>query len=152
MSLLQAGGPPMNHKKHVAAIVDGMVTYMHKNFPPGGATFVGTVFDLSPQSAGARRVFPTEFFLNASGIRFRKHSCPLWKLPANWRCVFGKCVSGVFSLIAKWKGSIYIKTPLWFRNPRIFFFESFWPGDFVWIFCCFRKMNEKNRSFQLHPS
>lgn len=67
----------MNHKKHVAAIVDGMATYMHKNFPPGGATFVGTVFDLSPQSAGARRVFPTEFFLNASGIRFRKHSCPL---------------------------------------------------------------------------
>ena len=90
VSLLQAGGPPMNHKKHVASIVDGMVTYMHKNFPPGGATFVGTVFDLSPQSAGARRVFPTDFSFKRFRNTLQKTQLPTLKASCELEVCFRK--------------------------------------------------------------
>ena len=134
----------MNHKKHVAAIVDGMATYMHKNFPPGGATFVGTVFDLSPQSAGARRVFPTDFSFKRFRNTLQKTQLPTLKASCELEVCFRKVCFWCFFFNRKMEGINLYKTTSIFSSPSDFFFlKNFWPGDFLFgFFFGFRKRME----------
>ena len=140
----------MNHKKHVAAIVDGMATYMHKNFPPGGATFVGTVFDLSPQSAGARRVFPTDFSFKRFRNTLQKTQLPTLKASCELEVCFRKVCFWCFFFNRKMEGINLYKTTSIFSSPSDFFFlKNFWPGDFLFGFFLVFGKEWKFRSFQL---
>lgn len=95
--------------------------------------------------------FPHGVFFKRFRNTLQKTQLPTLKASCELEVCFRKVCFWCFFLIAKWKGSIYIKPPLFFRNPRIFCFRRFLARWFcVWIFFVFRK--RMKRSFQLHPT